>query len=237
MVVLGTLLAPSLAVSQTIPIPTPAPLAKSGAAPSIPPASPQIQSAPTNAKPLVAGGPQTREDALEGVARRFAAIKTMVANFEQTSPDGQVSRGVLTMQRPGRLRFDYAAPSPLDIVADGRSVAIRNTKLKTQDLYPIGQTPLRFLLREKLNLEKDSKVNAVRLEGSNVVIVLEESGTIGGNTLLTLVFNAQTYDLEEWLVKDPQGYETQVRLLNVDYAQKPDLTTFSIDYARPLSTK
>ena len=58
--------------------------------------------------------------------------------------------GTLYVQRPGRLRFEYARPATLEIIADGTSVAVRDRKLATQDVYFIGQTPLKFLLKERI---------------------------------------------------------------------------------------
>ncbi len=44
------------------------------------------------------------------------------------------------MQKPGKVRFDYNPPNPIEMIADGQSVVVRDRKLATQDLYPLSQT-------------------------------------------------------------------------------------------------
>jgi hypothetical protein len=47
------------------------------------------------------------------------------------------TRGRFFLQRPGRLRFDYAGQSGISLIADGKSVVIYNKKLKTSRLYAL----------------------------------------------------------------------------------------------------
>jgi hypothetical protein len=70
--------------------------------------------------------------------------------------------GATLLKRPGQLRFAYAPPSTLEIVSDGRNVAIRDKKLGTNDVYPIGQTPLKFLVQERFDLARDTQVRNLR---------------------------------------------------------------------------
>jgi hypothetical protein len=87
-------------------------------------------------------------NALERVTKLFNSTATLVGKFHQIGPDGSKTEGVFYMQRPGRVRFEYEDPSPIQLIADGSSVAVRNRTLATQDVYPLSQTPLRFLLAE-----------------------------------------------------------------------------------------
>ncbi len=91
----------------------------------------------------------------------FNTARVMTADFVQIGADGRRSEGKLYVLKPGRLRFEYALPATMEIIADGVSVAIRDRKLKSQQLYFISQTPLKFLLQDKLNLAKDVKVTNV----------------------------------------------------------------------------
>ncbi len=76
----------------------------------------------------------------------------MVGDFVQVGPDGSKTQGQVYLQKPGRVRFEYADPTPIELIADGSSVVVRDRKLATQDLYPLSQTPLRFLLADKIDL-------------------------------------------------------------------------------------
>jgi outer membrane lipoprotein-sorting protein len=172
-------------------------------------------------------------DAATAIARAnayFNKTTTIVGDFVQIGADGRRSEGKIYVQKPGRLRFEYAAPATLEIVADGRSVAIRDRKLATQELYFIWQTPLKFLLSSKIDLARDTKVLDVGSNQDSTSIVVEDTATLGGTSRIRLVFDSATFALEQWSVIDPQGYETLVSLFNVDTTTKPDPSLFQITY-------
>jgi outer membrane lipoprotein-sorting protein len=168
--------------------------------------------------------------AIEKANAYFNNAATMVGDFVQVGADGRRSEGKLYVQRPGRLRFEYAQPASLEVVADGTKVAIRDRKLSTQDLYFIQQTPLKFLLKDRLDLAKDTKVLDVTNDPNNTTILIEDGTTLGGTSKIRLMFDPSTYQLKQWLVTDPQGYDTLVSLYNVDFKEKPDPSLFSINY-------
>ena len=80
------------------------------------------------------------------VSTYLTSVQVLTGNFVQVGPDGRRTTGELYIQKPGKVRFEYDPPSPIDIIADGQSVVVRDRQLATQDLYPLSQTPLRFLL-------------------------------------------------------------------------------------------
>ena len=52
---------------------------------------------------------------------------------------------------------------------------------------------------------------------------------------MTLFFDPRSYALKQWLVVDPQGYETNVSLRNVDLQAKLDQRLFNINFTRILN--
>jgi len=157
------------------------------------------------------------------------AARVMTADFVQIGPDGRRSEGTLSVQRPGRMRFEYTQPARFQIVADGRSVAVIDRKLNTQDEYFISQTPLKFLLSDHIDIARDTRVLSVAQEGNAVTIEVEDKAALGGTAHLTLVFDASTYALRQWTVIDAQGFQTVVTLFNLDLATRPDPALFHID--------
>lgn len=172
----------------------------------------------------------------EAVVRQANAalngITSLIADFSQTNNLGQNTSGRLYLQRPGRLRFEYAAPSPLEIVADGTSLAIRNKRLNTQDVYFIRQTPLKFLLKANINLAQDTSVINVSSDADFVIVRVEDKSTFGGTTKIDLFFRASDFVLSQWIVMDAQGGETRVRLSNIDQTKRPERSLFVINYER-----
>lgn len=195
--------------------------------------------APEAAKPLEseapAAAPQRPLDRAEAIKRAEASLNSspvMIADFVQIGGDGRRAEGKLYVHRVGRLRFEYAQPATMEIVADGVSVAVRDRKLNTQDLYFIGQTPLKFLLDEKVDLQKDVKLLDVVFDDSGTSITIEDKATFGGTSRIKLIFDPRTFALKQWQVSDPQGYETLVSLFNIDRTRAPDPKLFKINQDR-----
>ena len=162
----------------------------------------------------------------------FNGMTTLTGNFVQVGPDGRRIGGKLTLAKPGRLRFDYDQPSPLEIVADGTSVAVKDRKLGTQDLYFISQTPLKFLLREKIDLARDLSVTDVANDPGGLRISLEDRSTLGGTSRIQLFFDPEVKTLSQWRITDPQGYQTTVQLANLQKGRPVEGSLFFINYGR-----
>jgi outer membrane lipoprotein-sorting protein len=135
------------------------------------------------------------------------------------------------------MRFQFAPPDRLEIVADGRSVAVRDQKMDTQDLYLIGQAPLKFLLADHIDLAKDTQVLRVETSDKAVSILIEDSATLGGSARIELMFDPATFALKQWTVDDAQGYQTVMTLFNVDLVTQPDDSLFKIDEQRMIGQK
>ena len=131
------------------------------------------------------------------------------------------------------MRFEYDPPSPIEIIADGSSVVVRDRKLGTQDPYPLSQTPLRFLLSDHIDLLKDTNVVGVSpTMSSSSPSSIEEKQALIGTSRLMMMFGAKDMQLKQWMVTDPQGFDTTVAVSNLDSKSKPDPTLFKIDYTQ-----
>jgi outer membrane lipoprotein-sorting protein len=159
-------------------------------------------------------------------------LQQLVGNFVQIGPDGSRVKGEFYIQKPGKIRFEYDPPSPIQIIADGESVIVRDRKLATQDLFPLSQTPLRYLLSERIDLLRDTNVVGVRADDTFVTIVIEERQPLVGTSRLVMMLGAKDYQLKQWTITDPQGYDTTVAVSNLDRSKRPDPDMFKIDYTR-----
>ena len=254
---LGILATASAGLAQNVPMPVPAPQPKSYGPPTPrPPAvtgttqqPAQPPKPPEQASggflsifpkpPAIFGksGEATAFDARQrGLADRVSAylsnVRQLHGNFVQVGPDGGKSEGEFFLQKPGKVRFDYNPPSPIELIADGSSVVVRDRKLATQDLYPLSQTPLRFLLADRIDLMRDTNLIGIYADDVFVTVVIEERQILGGTHRVMLMFGAQDYQLRQWTVTDPQGYDTTVAVYNLDSKIQPDQNMFRIDYTR-----
>jgi outer membrane lipoprotein-sorting protein len=282
----GQMVVASLAAAQSVPLPPPAPLPKTGtapgAAPQPPGAIPNTKGSTTPAQgqkaqgseqqaqsssplqqlqqwlpPIFGGGDEKKEQPqqpqqqspqqpsrsasnleakqralVDRVSAYLTRVQVMSGDFAQVGPDGRRSQGQFYVQKPGKIRFDYDSPSRIDIIADGSSVVVRDRKLATQDVYPLSQTPLRFLLADRIDLLKDATVTAVSADDTYVTVLVEEKHAVVGTSKLMMMFGAKDFQLKQWIVTDPQGYDTTVALSNLDTAKRPDPDMFKIDYTQ-----
>ncbi len=162
------------------------------------------------------------------------SVTSMAADFTQVGGDGRRFTGVLYVQRPGKLRFEYAKPSTLEIVSDGSTVLVRDRKLNTSDPYPISQTPLKFLLSSKIDLAREASVTAVVADPDGVRISIEDTSTLGGTSKITLYFDPEITGLKRWRVVDPQGFTTTVSLSDIEKNRTIDPRIFMLNYMRPV---
>jgi outer membrane lipoprotein-sorting protein len=161
----------------------------------------------------------------------FNSSQVMTADFVQIGADGRRSEGKLYIVKPGRLRFEYAQPATMEIIADGVTVAVRDRKLQTQQTYFVSDTPIKFLLKTGVNLQRDTKITGVSSDDKATTINIEDSATFGGTSKIKLRFDAKNFSLKQWEVTDPQGYQTLVTLHNIDLKTPPDGKLFQIPTA------
>ncbi len=162
------------------------------------------------------------------IADHFSSVKTMAGEFVQFGPRGEQTGGKFYIRRPGRIRFNYEAPSPMRVIADGKSVVIGNMKLKTWDIYPLSKTPLNLLLSERIDLSS-RMVRDVRVEPDLITIVLGDRSIFGDSTI-TMMFDPKSYNLRQWTITDAQKKDTSVMIFNVRTGIALDDKVFRIPY-------
>lgn len=167
-------------------------------------------------------------EAAQEIASHFSSVRTMSGEFVQFGPRGEQTGGKFVIERPGRIRFDYEAPSNFKVIADGKSVVINNPKLETWDLYSLSQTPLKLLLDERIDLS-GARVKEVKEEADLTTITLADK-SVFGNSTITMMFDPATKDLKQWTITDAQGKDTTVMIFNVQKGVQVDPGLFAIDY-------
>ena len=228
--------------AESVPLPTPAPLPKTGSPPATNDSAPaDAQKTPSFfpfSLPFGKSGSSDQATAfddkqralLDRISMYLSSVQTMVGNFVQIGPDGNRTEGTFSIQKPGKVRFQYKPPSPTDIIADGSMVAVRDRRLATQDTYLLSQTPLRYLLADRIDLLHDTDVVSITADDTFSSVVIEEKQLAIGTTRLMLMFDAKDLTLKQWTVTDPQGFDTTVAVYNLDTTKKPDPNLFVINY-------
>jgi outer membrane lipoprotein-sorting protein len=169
---------------------------------------------------------------VDRVNNYLSNMQVLSGNFVQVGPDGRRTEGEFYISKPGKVRFEYDDPSPIELIADGQSVVVRDRRLATQDVYPLSQTPLRFLLSDHVDLMRDATLTAVYADDVFITVVVEEKNGLIGTSRLMMMFSAKDMALKQWTVTDPQGYDTTVAVYNLDSTRRPDPAMFRIDYTQ-----
>jgi len=165
---------------------------------------------------------------LARISNYLNGVSTMEGRFVQVGPDGDLSEGTFYLRRPGRLRFEYKPPNPALVIADGTWVGVYDKRLNTLDRIPLNSTPLKILLKKRVDLRKEHAVQSIeRSSGQMRVTAVDPDEPDQGS--ITMVFADSPLELRQWIVVDPQGLTTTVALSEMRANVKLDPRLFFIE--------
>lgn len=176
---------------------------------------------------LAVAGPALAQSGLNAEQRRLVeraqtymnTMRSVRGRFAETGPRGQRSSGAFYLRRPGRMRFEYDAPSRLVVVADGTFIHRWDPRLEAYQRVPTNQTPLSLLLGESASFSsRYIRIDDVSATSDGVQIRLRDTRRLREGSL-TLVFGGSPYRLREWTVRDAQGAATRVQLATINAAE------------------
>ena len=151
-------------------------------------------------------------------------LDTLQARFVQVSSNGAYAEGEVFIDRPGQLRFDYDPPHTALLISNGLTLLYYDRELKQASFIPLWETPLWFLVREKIKLDGDLMVTDIK-EGLGTLSVTLQDRDRSESGVVTLIFSNSPLSLRKWEIVDAQGILTQVTLINPLYGGSidPDL--------------
>jgi outer membrane lipoprotein-sorting protein len=149
---------------------------------------------------------------LSELSRYMNALTTAEAEFTQINADGSIGTGKLFIQRPGRVRFEYAPPDRSLVVAGGGQVAVFDAKSnQPPEQYPLSRTPLSIILARNVDLAR-AKMVVGHTEDGNTTRVRAQDPEHPEYGSIELVFTAGPTELRQWVIRDDGGSETTVIL-------------------------
>jgi outer membrane lipoprotein-sorting protein len=173
-----------------------------------------------------------QQQAVRKISDYINSFQTLKSDFTQISPRGQASQGVLLISKPGKLRFEYAAPNPLLIVSDGKWLTIKNKVKEKGDQFPLSATPLRLVVSPRIDLLAETNVVAFEnTDGLISVSLVDRKDNLGG--YITLVYDESRNLLQQWVIVDGKGRRTTVQLANIETGGKFDPKLFIGKINRP----
>ena len=139
-------------------------------------------------------------------------LTTVEADFTQVNADGSISTGKLYIQRPGRVRFEYAPPDRSLVIAGGQQVAIFDAKSnQPPEQYPLKRTPLNLILARDVDLGRAKMVVGHSEDGTSTRVRAQDPENPEYGTI-DLIFTADPVELRQWVITDDLGSQTTVIL-------------------------
>lgn len=175
--------------------------------------------------------PQQQAD-LDRINAWLNGIHTLKSNFVQLGPEGQLDQGTFYLDRPGKLRFAFAAPSATLIVATGGKIYVRNARLNTVTPYDLSDTPFGILLDQDVNLKTNKAILGVE-EQKDALVVHARTSANRNQSNITLVFSFPAIELRQWMITDNQGGTTTVALTGAQEGVALDPSLFAVPVKTP----
>jgi outer membrane lipoprotein-sorting protein len=169
---------------------------------------------------LPAAPAAAQADKLDQAVAALRGITTMRADFTQTDRNGQRVSGVLTLKRPGKIRFEYEKGVNLLIVSDGSSLTLVDYEVKQVERWPIKESPLGALLDPSRDVKRYGRLQPTA--NPDVISVEVKDARHPEYGVITLIFvrygaAPAGWELSSWVALDSQNKRTTVRLSNQRY--------------------
>jgi outer membrane lipoprotein-sorting protein len=150
------------------------------------------------------------------VQAHLQAVDTMTANFTQTDKRGRSMSGMMTLKRPGRIRFEYQAGANLLLVGDGKQIYFIDYQVKQVSRIPIANSPLAVLLGSNPDLSRIARVT--RNDAQTLLVSARDPKRPQYGTItvgFAKVAGAPSgLMLQGWTMLDAQNNLTTVKLSN-----------------------
>ena len=149
---------------------------------------------------------------LAEISQYLNSFTTAESAFTQINADGSRSNGTIYIRRPGRARFEYAAPDDSLVMAGGGQVAIFDPKSNNPpEQFPLTRTPLNLILAAKVDLGRAKMVVGYEGDDTSTSVVAQDPANPEYGTI-QLIFTPNPVTLKQWIITDGGGGQTTVVL-------------------------
>lgn len=189
-----------------------------------------VSAAPARAQPA-----SLQSGDLAAAVGALRAISTMRADFVQVDRNGQQIKGVLSLKRPGKIRFQYEKGVPILVVSNGAALTFVDYSVKQVQRWPIKNSPLGALLDPTRDVMKFGRLIAT--DNRNVVGIEVRDKGHPEFGVITMLFVRKVgipggLELSSWAALDSQNSRTIVTLSNQQYGMAIPENTFQFNDPR-----
>ena len=114
------------------------------------------------------------------------------------------------------------------LVSDGSYVIYVEKNLEQISHIPISQTPLKVLIEKDVNLQAWYKIKDIKRGPGTVrlTLIMKDDLSLG---LVQLLFSDRPMQLRQWTIRDQQGIEVRVSLMDMQRGARFDPKLFEVD--------
>lgn len=165
---------------------------------------------------------------LQQIEQYLNQMKSLNASFVQTASNGSTAEGKIFIQKPNKIRMEYADPASILIVGNGEYVVFNDKELDQITNIDYEDIPASMILADNIKIDNQNlKIRDFYKDAGSTSITLEhtKSADIGP---ITLVFSNSPFELKQWKIIDPQNIEVTISLFNAskDASLDEDLFKF-----------
>jgi outer membrane lipoprotein-sorting protein len=167
------------------------------------------------------------------------SIKTLSADFVQIASNGEKAEGRIYIEKPNKIRMEYAPPSNILIVGNGDYIVYYDKELEQITNIDYDDVPAAMVLANTVDLGgKDLTVTDMYQDPGMTRVGLQYSKAEDLGPF-TLVFTNNPFTLKQWKVITPQSLEVSLSLYDtvIDGKLNQDLFKFSKKEAERSSKK
>jgi len=171
----------------------------------------------------------------ESLERFYDFVKTYTAEFEQVVLDEtlnvvETSSGKMWLGRPGKFRWDYAAPLPQEIVSDGEKIWIYDVDLESVQVRnlgdALGDTPAAILAGQG-DIKTNYELAEIGPQGEATWVALIPKSKESPFEYVRLGFRDSELSMLELV--DGLGQTTRITMSNIKINRSVKFSRFKFD--------
>ncbi len=144
------------------------------------------------------------------------SLTTLKSRFLQENPDGSISEGVLYLDRPGKLRFEYDPPDPYLILVKDKWLIFVDKELPQTTYIAVEKTPAFFLTIKYIDFSKGLDISRFEHRDGAIRMDIQQSGDDDAGSV-TLIFSDKPLTLRKWRSYGVDGGVTDTTLINPEF--------------------
>lgn len=152
------------------------------------------------------------KDLIERARKTLEDLKIAEGRFSQTDYKGRKIGGKYYLSRPGKIRFEYDAPSRLLVISNGKTIRKIDPRLETRETFPLNETPLSLFLSTKIRFDQGVIISEVKKDAQGFELLLQDRRKQVEGTIRLRFIAGPKPSLASWSIRDAQGRTTHIEL-------------------------